>query len=76
MDGVPVAHYFFAYFDMFFIAVSSLKISQIGNHSSIKFAFVAMNINNSSMKIAISFLIAYILCELKSENVPKPVRFS
>ena len=45
----------FAHFDRYFIAVSSLQISQISLNLSIKIAIVAMNINNSSMGIAVFF---------------------
>ena len=47
------------------IAVSLLKIILISDNLSIKFAIVAMNIDNSSMTIAFSyFFIADFLCEL------------
>ena len=39
----------------FFIAGSSLKSSQLGDNLSIKFAIAAMNIDSSSMQVAVSF---------------------
>ena len=49
----------FAHFDRFFIAVSLLKIRQISNNSSIKFAIVAMVIYYSLMVIAGFFFLFY-----------------
>ena len=55
----------------FFIAVSSLKTSQISDNPSIILANVAMNIDNSSMAIAVSFhfFIAKFQCELNPGDV-------
>ena len=56
----PHQDHYFSHFDRFFIAVSSLKKkSQISNNASIKFAILAMNIDNLSMVIAVFFSLFY-----------------
>ena len=64
----PIYFAIFARFDRFFIAVSLLKISQISDNLSIKFAIVAMNIDNASMRFAFfHFFIANFQFEFNPE---------
>ena len=53
--GTPGRSLFLIVLIDFFIAVSSLKISQISDNLLMKFATVAMNIDNSWMAIAVFF---------------------
>ena len=59
----------FAQFDRFFIAFSSLKISQISSNLSIKFAIVATNIDNSWMAIAIFFTFLSLIFNVSSTRI-------
>ena len=64
----PCSSLFLLILISFFIVVSSLKINQINDELSIKFASVTMNIGNSLKAVAVfffNFFFASFQCELK-----------